>query len=184
TRLAHAGALASLNLTRRAALWQVAKVARPSGPLLEKVPIDDPSPLHEMTREEETAADYETAQMTTGPHLIQHWRDKLDACGILSAAALARLPDGQRVRTAGAVIVRQRPGTAKGFVFLTLEGEPVWCAVIVRRNLFKGNRPTVVGSGSLVVEGRLQKQDGTLSIKADRFWTLSELEAVPSHDFR
>jgi error-prone DNA polymerase len=184
TLLAHAGALASLNLTRRAALWQVAKIARPSGPLLASIPVDDPSPLPEMTREEETAADYETVQMTTGPHLIQHWREKLDACGILSAAQLTRLPDGERVRTAGAVIVRQRPGTAKGFVFLTLEDETGLCQAIIRPNLFKENRAIVVGSGSLVVEGRLQKQDGTLSIKADRFWTLSELEAVPSHDFR
>ena len=184
TLLAHAGALASLGLTRRAALWQVAKVARPSGPLLAEIPVDDPSPLPEMTPQEETAADYETSQLTTGPHLIQHWRETLQARGILSAAALARRPDGQRVATAGAVIVRQRPGTAKGFVFLTLEDETGLCQAIIRPDLFKQNRRIVVGSGSLVVEGRLQKQDGTLSIKAERFWTLSELEAIPSHDFR
>ncbi|HEX7254134.1 MAG TPA: error-prone DNA polymerase [Thermoanaerobaculia bacterium] len=184
TLLAHAGALASLGLTRRAALWQIAKVARPAGPLLAKIPVDDPSPLPEMTPQEETAADYETSQMTTGPHLIQHWRKKLDACGILSASELLRRPDGERVKTAGAVIVRQRPGTAKGFVFLTLEDETGLCQAIVRPDLFKENRRVVVGSGSLVVEGRLQKQDGTLSVKAERFWTLSELEAVPSHDFR
>jgi error-prone DNA polymerase len=184
TLLAHAGALAPLGLTRRAALWQVAKVARKAGPLLAEIPVDDPSPLSEMTPAEETAADYETAHMTTGPHLIEHWRETLRTRGILSAAELTRLPDGQRVATAGAVIVRQRPGTAKGFVFLTLEDETGLCQAIVRPDLFKENRKVLVGSGSLVVEGRLQKQDGTLSIKAERFWTLSELEAVPSHDFR
>ena len=184
TLLAHAGALASFGLTRRAALWQVAKVARPSGPLYAKVPVDDPSPLPEMTPEEETSADYETASLTAGPHLMTHWRQALRQKGILSAAELTKLPDGKRVRTAGAVIVRQRPGTAKGFVFLTLEDETGLCQAIVRPDLYRENRTVVVGSGSLVVEGRLQKQDGTLSVKAERFWTLSSLEAVPSHDFR
>ncbi len=137
-----------------------------------------------MMPEEETSADYETTAMTAGPHLMVHWRQMLRRKGILSAEELARLPDGRRVTTAGAVIVRQRPGTAKGFVFLTLEDETGLCQAIVRPDLFRSNRSVIVGSGSLVVEGRLQKQDGTLSVKAERFWSLSELEAVPSHDFR
>ena len=87
------------------------------------------------------------------------------------------------MKTAGAVIVRQRPGTAKGFVFLTLEDETGMCQAIVRPDLFRNNRSVIVGSGTLIVEGRLQKQDGTLSVKGERFWTLSELEGVPSHDF-
>jgi len=184
TLLAHAGALASFDLTRRAALWQVAKVARPSGPLYAEIPVDATSPLPEMTSEEETSADYETASLTAGPHLMTHFRQRLRRRGILSTAELLGLPDGKRVRTAGAVIVRQRPGTAKGFVFLTLEDETGLCQAIVRPDLYRENRSFVVGSGSLVVEGRLQKQDGTLSVKAERFWTLSSLEAVPSHDFR
>jgi error-prone DNA polymerase len=184
TLLAHAGALAAFGLTRRAALWQAAKIARPAGPLYAGVPVECPSPLPEMTPEEETSADYETASLTTGPHLMEHWREALSNRGILSAAQLTLLPDGQRVRTAGAVIVRQRPGTARGFVFLTLEDETGLCQAIVRPDLFRENRAVVVGSGSLVVEGRLQKQDGTLSVKAERFWPLSCLETVPSHDFR
>jgi error-prone DNA polymerase len=183
TLLAQAGALACFGKTRREALWQVAKVGRPAGPLLDDLPVDDPSPLLEMTREEETAADYGATQMTTGPHLMEHWREKLSAQGILPAADLARLPDGQSVTTAGAVIVRQRPGTAKGFVFLTLEDETGMCQAIVRPDLFRENRAVIVGSGTLVVQGRLQKQDGTLSIKGERFWPLRQLEAIPSHDF-
>ncbi|HYB54159.1 MAG TPA: error-prone DNA polymerase [Thermoanaerobaculia bacterium] len=183
-RLADAGTLAAFGRSRRAALWQVAKVARPAGPLLETLAVDDPSPLPEMTGEEETAADYRATQMTTGPHLMAHWRERLSARGVLSAGELAKLPDGQRVQTAGAVIVRQRPGTAKGFVFLTLEDESGLCQAIVRPNLFREQRAIIVGSGSLVVEGRLQKQDGTLSVRAERFWTLDQLESVPSHDFR
>ncbi|MGH9399923.1 MAG: OB-fold nucleic acid binding domain-containing protein, partial [Thermoanaerobaculia bacterium] len=182
--LAHAGALACFGLTRRGALWQAARVARPAGPLLAEIPVGGPSPLPEMTPEEETACDYETAAMTAGPHLMAHWRRRLREKGILSSAEISRLPDGLRVTTAGAVIVRQRPGTARGFVFLTLEDETGLCQAIVRPDLFRLNRAVVVGSGSLVVQGKLQKQDGTLSVKAERFWTLSALEAVPSHDFR
>jgi error-prone DNA polymerase len=184
TLLADAGTLSGFGRSRREALWQVAKVARPAGPLYAELPADDPSPLPEMTREEETVADYRSTQMTTGPHLMEHWRARLSARGILSAARLAKLPDGRRVQTAGAVIVRQRPGTAKGFVFLTLEDETGLCQAIVRPDLFRECRSVIVGSGSLVVEGRLQKQDGTLSVRAERFWTLDEIEAVPSHDFR
>jgi error-prone DNA polymerase len=122
--------------------------------------------------------------MTAGPHLMQHWRARLSARGILSAGELAQVPDGRRVQTAGAVIVRQRPGTAKGFVFLTLEDESGLCQAIVRPDLFKEYRSVIVGAGSLVVEGRLQKQDGTLSVRGERFWSLDEFAAVPSHDFR
>ena len=182
-RLAHAGALAGFGRTRRAALWQVAKVARPAGALFERLPADDPSPLREMSPEEETAADYQTTQMTTGPHLVEHWRPRLRARGILSAAELKALPDGKYVTTAGAVIVRQRPGTAKGFVFLTLEDETGMCQAIVRPDLFREQRAIIVGSGTLIVEGRLQN-DGTLSVRAEKFRTLRESETVPSHDFR
>ena len=183
TLLAHAGALA-FGATRRAALWQVAKLSRPAGPLLERLPADDPSPLPEMSAQEETAADYSATQMTVGPHLIEHWRERLRADGILSAGELARLPDGETVRTAGAVIVRQRPGTAKGFVFLTLEDETGMCQAIVRPDLFRDYRSIIVGSGCLIVEGRLQKLDGTLSVKGERFWGLRQIEEIPSHDFR
>ncbi|MDQ2870419.1 MAG: error-prone DNA polymerase [Acidobacteriota bacterium] len=182
-RLAQAGALASFGRARRAALWQVAKVARPAGELFADLPADDPSPLREMSAVEETAADYRTTQMTTGPHLVEHWRKRLSAQGIFSAAQLKAMPDGRRVKTAGAVIVRQRPGTAKGFVFLTLEDETGMCQAIVRPDLFKEQRAVIVGSGSLIVEGRLQN-DGTLSVRAEKFWPLQEVETVPSHDFR
>ena len=184
TLLAHAGALAGFGRTRRAALWQAAKASRPSGPLLAELPTDDPSPLPEMTPQEETAADYGSMELTTGPHLIEHWRESLRSRGVLSAAELADLPDGQRVTTGGAVIVRQRPGTAKGFVFLTLEDETGMCQAIVRPDLFRQYRSVIVGSGSLLVEGRLQKQDGTLSVKGERFWSLRQIEEIPSHDFR
>ncbi|HEY6064921.1 MAG TPA: error-prone DNA polymerase [Thermoanaerobaculia bacterium] len=182
-KLAYAGALATFGRTRRGALWQVAKVARPSGSLFAGMATDDPSPLSDMTPREETAADYNATQMTTGPHLVEHLRADFRRRGILSAEELWRLPHGALVRAGGAVIVRQRPGTAKGFVFLTLEDETGMCQAIVRPDLFRQYRTVIVGSGTLVVEGKLQKLDGTLSVKGEKFWGVSELEEIPSHNF-
>ncbi len=182
--LAHAGALSAFGRTRRAALWQVAKVARPTGPLFVDAPTDDPSPLPEMSPIEETRADYASTEMTTGPHMLAQLRQGLQKRGVIRAADLARRRDGERITAAGAVIVRQRPGTAKGFVFLTLEDETGMLQAIVRPDLFKRQRAVVVGSGALVVEGRLQRQDGSMSVRAERFWTVPEFERLPSHDFR
>jgi error-prone DNA polymerase len=183
-KLAFAGALSGFGRTRREALWQVAKVARKPGPLFEGDATDDPSPLPEMTPIEETRADYVATEITTGPHMLAHLRDALRARGVLSARQLRGCANGDRVTAAGAVIVRQRPGTAKGFVFLTLEDETGMLQAIVRPDLFRDERAVVVGSGALVVQGRLQRQDGALSVRAERFWTVPEFERMPSHDFR
>ncbi len=195
TALAHAGALSSFpdraraslgpaGLTRRAALWQAAAAAKDPGPLYERLEPPGASPLAEMSALEETVADYVTTEMTAGPHLLAHYRAELDRCGVLPAGDLSRHADGATVKTAGAVIVRQRPGTAKGFVFLSLEDETGTCQAIVRPDLFRENRALVVGSPGLVVEGRLQTRDGTVSVKAERFWRLPDLPEMRSHDFR
>jgi error-prone DNA polymerase len=184
-RLAWAGALSSLGLTRREAMWQVADVGRRSGPLYESLPPPSrSSPLPAMSALEETEADYDATGMTAGPHLLTYLRGRLRREGVLSASELSARRDGDRVRAAGAVIVRQRPGTAKGFVFLSLEDESGIVQAIVRPDLFRENRPLIVGSPGLVVEGRLQRTDGTLSVRADRFWPLPSLPELPSHDFR
>ena len=81
------------------------------------------------------------------------------------------------------MIVRQRPGTAKGLLFLTLEDETGMSQAIVSPDLLQEHRQLIVGSPGLVVEGVLQKKDGTLSVKAERFWRLTDLAAAPSHDF-
>ncbi|MBI5202875.1 MAG: error-prone DNA polymerase [Elusimicrobia bacterium] len=183
-RLADAGAFCAFGLTRRAALWQAAQIAAPKGPLFEGLPASEGSPLPEMSPEEETLADYRSAQMTTGPHLVEHLRPRLKAQGIRSAAELESLPNGSYVKSAGAVIVRQRPDTAMGFVFLTLEDETGMVQAIVNPKLFRDQRHVILGYPGLIVEGPLQKQDGTLSIKAARFAPLSLGGSVPSHDFR
>ncbi len=137
-----------------------------------------------MSPYEETLSDYAGTGMTTGPHPLKHLRSSLDRQGVTLASDLHRVPNGKRVRTAGAVTVRQRPGTAKGILFLTLEDESGMSQAIVMPDLLQEQRQLIVRSPGLVVEGVLQKRDGTLSIKADRLWRLPDLAAAPSHDFR
>jgi len=182
-RLAHVGALAGFGLTRRQALWQAAEVARRHGPLFEGVPPRSGSPLPEMTAFEETVADYAGLHLTTGPHLLSHFRRSLDGRGITPVSALAGLAEGAAVRVAGAVIVRQRPSTAHGVVFLTLEDETGMVQAIVRPELFRAQRTLLVTTSVLVTEGVVQQRDGALSVRACRFHPLPAGAAVPSHDF-
>jgi error-prone DNA polymerase len=182
--LASIGALACFGLSRRGALWQTARLVRPAGPLLTELPEAEPSPLPEMTPAEETQADFGGTQMTLGPHPLSYRREQLRRRGIVTAADLVRYRHGDLVRTAGAVIVRQRPGTAKGLLFLTLEDETGMSQAIVSPDLLQQHRRLIVGSPGLVVEGVLQKRDGSISVRGERFWAIEEMLAVPSHDFR
>ncbi|MBK5258904.1 MAG: error-prone DNA polymerase, partial [Thermoanaerobaculia bacterium] len=184
TKLAYAGALGSLGLTRRGALWQAAKAAKPAGELFENRDVESgESPLPDMSPSQETMADYHATEITTGPHLLEHFRAGLDRRRVISAADLKKIPTGRRVTTAGAVIVRQRPGTAKGFVFLTLEDETGLSQAIISPALFSEERSTILGNSGLIVEGILQNTGGQCSVKAERFWPLSGVEGVASHDF-
>jgi len=240
TRLAYAGALGSLGLTRRAALWQASKAAKAAGELFEeglaeaggrlseagrrrpvageqvaelpgqvaktesetrqpgntvtKQPGNPATgnrppasghrhPLPEMSPAEDTLADYAAAEMTAGPHLLEHFRERLRQENVLAAADLKRVPNGSRVATAGAVIVRQRPGTAKGFVFLTLEDETGLSQAIVNPPLFAEYRNVILRSSGLIVEGIVQNSEGQASVRAEKFWPLEGLQDVQSHDF-
>jgi error-prone DNA polymerase len=247
TKLAYAGALGSLGLTRRAALWQASKAAKAAGELFEegmpeaggrrpdaggqmpeagekiaelpgcqvakteyetqqsgnsvtrqlshtatgnrqlatgiRPPATRSSPLPEMSPAENTLADYAAAEMTAGPHLLEHFRERLRRENVLSAADLKRVPNGSRVATAGAVIVRQRPGTAKGFVFLTLEDETGLSQAIVNPPLFAEYRNVILRSSGLIVEGIVQNSEGQASVRAEKFWPLEGLRDIQSHDF-
>jgi error-prone DNA polymerase len=142
------------------------------------------SPLREMTDAERLAADYAGTGVTLGRHPIALRRDDLARRRVVRAADLPRVPGGARVRVAGSVIVRQRPGTAKGFVFLSLEDETGIANVIVTPDLFARRRLALVTAPFLLVEGILQTQDGVVSIRAARVEPLpSHGHAVPSHDF-
>jgi len=140
-----------------------------------------------MTIPERLVADYAGTGLTVGPHPMTFRRHDLSMRGVLPAIALPRARAGRRVRTAGMVITRQRPGTAKGFVFLTLEDETGIANIIVRPDLYAGERLTIIESSFLLVEGVLQNQDGVTSVRAERVSKLeglSDLAAVDSHDFR
>jgi error-prone DNA polymerase len=110
-------------------------------------------------------------------------REELALRGIVRASDLPRTRDGRRVRVAGMVITRQRPGTAKGFVFLTLEDETGISNVIVRPDLFDRERMTVVRQPFLIVDGVLQNQEGVLSVRADRLEAIDGGASVDAHDF-
>src|SRR5947209_3047976 len=179
--LAAIGALAPLGGTRRANLWTAA-VPHP-GPLFSDPPRES-SPLSEMTDVERLAADYAGTSVTLGRHPMTLRRAALRRRGVLSARELAGVADGARVQVAGSVIVRQRPGTAKGFVFLSLEDEPGIANVIVTPPIFARHRVALVAEPYLLVDGIAQQQDGVISVRAVRVRGLPALgHHVPSHDF-
>ncbi len=197
--LAEIGALNSLGHDRRSALWQVERAVRPAGELFEQgSPQGSPegrdfspgdpgeSPLPDMNVSERLIADYSGTGLTVGPHPLTFRRHELSMRGVLPAIELPKARAGRRVRTAGMVITRQRPGTAKGFVFLTLEDETGIANIIVRPDLYASDRLIIVESSFLMVEGVLQNQDGVTSIKAERVSRLAGLPdsaAIDSHDF-
>jgi error-prone DNA polymerase len=193
--LAEIGALNSLGHDRRSAMWQVERAIRPAGEMFERAldardALDAPdaleSPLAEMNISERLIADYTGTGLTVGPHPLTFRRQELAMRGVVPAIDLPRQKQGRRVRTAGMVITRQRPGTAKGFVFLTLEDETGISNIIIRPDLYATDRLTVVESSFLIVEGVLQNQDGVTSIKAERLSKLSGMPdeaAIDSHDF-
>jgi error-prone DNA polymerase len=165
-KLAEVGALNAFGLTRRSALWQVERVSRPRGPLARH--DDDrvaPSPLPEMTLPERLGADLVGTGMTVGRHPLAHHRGELAARGVRRAVDLEGLADGMKVRVAGAVICRQRPGTAKGFLFLTLEDETGLVNVTVVPDLFHREDAVLVSAEVLEVDGVLQAREG-VSVRA------------------
>ena len=143
------------------------------------------SPLKRMTAAERVNADYAGSSLTIGPHPMALCRGDLALRGVQRAIDLPRGRTGRRVRVAGAVITRQRPGTAKGFVFLTLEDETGIANIIIRPDLFSDYRHEVIGAPYLLVEGTLQIQEGVTSVKAERVHPLATGGPVPqSHDYR
>src|SRR5437763_4525625 len=174
-----------LSLHRRDALWQVERAVRPSGPLLEQhAELDAPSPLAPMNHEERLVADFHGTGLTVGPHPMAYRRDWLNAMGIRRACELRDLPTGKRIRIGGCVITRQRPGTAKGFVFLSLEDETGVANAIVRPDMFHENRLLLTSERFLAVEGILQNQDNVISVRAERVQPLFVTQAeTASHDF-
>ncbi len=187
TMLAKIGALNSLgeNIHRRDALWQVEYAGRPTGPLLRDLPEqEEASPLVQMTVDERLAADFHGTGVTTGPHPMAYHREALSRIGIVCARDLKKFEDGRKTTIAGCVIARQRPGTAKGFVFLSLEDETGISNAIITPAVYEQYRRVVTYGKFLLIEGRLQNQENVVSVKADvvRPLKISDV-AVRSHDF-
>jgi error-prone DNA polymerase len=184
-KLAAAGALNSIARHRRDALWEAERAMRAAGPLLEELPAAaEQSPLPAMTPEERLCADYRGTGLTLGSHPMGYRREEWKRLGIRSAAGLLHAPHGSRVRAGGSVIVRQRPGTAKGFVFLSLEDETGITNVIVTPGVFEAAREIITGAPYLLVEGVMQHLDGTHAIRAETVQPLPAPETGDvSHDF-
>jgi error-prone DNA polymerase len=169
--LAEIGALYGFGLKRREALWQVERTCRSAGPLIESdedAASSVSSPLSEMTAAERVAADFSGGGLTIGPHPMAFCRPQLAAQGVLTASELGTRRHGSWVKVAGNVIVRQRPGTARGFFFMTLEDESGLANLIVQPQLFEKERTLLVTVPFLLVEGMLQKQEGVISVRAER----------------
>jgi error-prone DNA polymerase len=187
TMLAKIGALNWLgeNIHRRDALWQVEYAGRSTGPLLSELPEqDEESPLVRMTVDERLAADFHGTGVTVGPHPMAYHRDALSHMGIVCARDLQKFEDGRKTRIAGCVIARQRPGTAKGFVFLSLEDETGISNAIVAPAVYEQYRRVVTYGKFLLIEGKLQNQENVISVKADvvRPLEISDMD-VRSHNF-
>ena len=169
---------------RRDALWQVERVAKDPGPLYKKLEEGAESPLNPMTLNERLNADLRGTGITIGRHPMAHQRAWLDTKKVTRAGDLKGLRNGAWVKVAGWVIVRQRPGTAKGFVFLSMEDETGIANIIVTPQLFETNRLALVNYPFLLIEGVLQHQDNVVSVKARQVEPLQiKIEGAASHDF-
>ena len=188
TVLAETGALNSLGLGvhRRDALWQVERAVRQAGPLLRELDRDEAheSPLAMMNPEERMVADYAGMGVTVGHHPMRHCRAEVERMGVLPAGDLKLLQHGVKTRIAGCVIARQRPGTAHGFIFLSIEDETGIANAIVHPELYEANRSLVTYAKFLLIDGMLQNIDKVVHVRAERIQEL-EITAAPmqSHDF-
>ncbi len=187
--LAKIGALNSIGdvTHRRDALWQVEQAGRAVGPLLraaKPTPASAAMPLRKMTTDERLAADYAGTGLTCGPHPMTYHRAALIQRHYRSAEDLSRGTTNTSVRIAGCVIARQRPGTAKGFVFLSMEDETGIANVIITPDLFERERILITRSRFLDIEGKLQIQNGVIHVKANRIRPIDITTAdLRSHDF-
>jgi error-prone DNA polymerase len=137
-----------------------------------------------MKVEERLVADYHGTGLTTGHHPMAYRRGILRARGVKSAIELRSLPHGQPATTAGCVITRQRPGTAKGIIFMTLEDETGTSRVIISPDFYDQNRMVVLNERFVLVSGIVQNQDNVVHLKARSIQPLSISSApTPSHDF-
>jgi error-prone DNA polymerase len=181
-RIAGADAFRSADLDRRSALWRVsglddARTVDREAPLLAGLDSEthETTALPTMPLSEHVVEDYRTIRLSLKAHPCAFFRKQLSSKGVVPAADLheARLVSGRRVRVAGLVLNRQRPGTAKGVLFATLEDETGPSNIIVWPDLFEARRRILMTSSFLLVEGRLQKASGVVHVVAERVYDLT-----------
>jgi error-prone DNA polymerase len=180
--LAHAGSLAGFGLDRREAMWKVRAPREQS--LFAGVALGDSMPeLPRMSRAEQLVLDYATTGVAVGDHAMKVVRSSLPA-HYKSAGDLAASTHGERVSTAGMVICRQRPGTASGVVFITLEDETGFINLILWAKTFERWRHVATTSSMLVVHGKVERDKSVVYVVPDRLEKLRLVE-VPamSRDF-
>ena len=188
-KLADADAFRSLGLDRREAMWQVAalhkeqfiKVEKGKTPNFEGQALtlfedaDEPVSLPVMTTAEHVVQDYASMSLSLKAHPVSFVRENLRKLGVSTAAAHKTLRNGQFIKVAGLVLVRQRPGTASGICFITLEDETGTFNLVVWRNLFEEYRKAILGAKLLMVEGHLQIEGEVVHVIAQRCHNLNPL---------
>lgn len=182
--LSSAGALNALAGSRRQALWASAKADLEFDLFAQAGATDNSEALlTPMSIIDRIKADFETLGLTTGGHPMKHLRPRFPALWRADELPIAK--DGSRIQIGGSVICRQRPGTAKGIVFLSIEDETGVANAIVKPELFEQQRLTITQNPALVIEGRVQSYDGVIHVKAERILPLrcEDLPTQASHDF-
>ncbi|MBA4057367.1 MAG: error-prone DNA polymerase, partial [Marivirga sp.] len=177
-RLADADAFRSIGLDRRQALWEVSAKDRPlaiySGQTYKGV-VEEEVKLPEMTLPEHVVHDYATTSLSLKAHPVSFIREQLDRLHILTASDLASAKNGDHVKVAGLILVRQRPGTASGICFITIEDETGCANLVVFQNLFDQYRKEIIQSKLLMVEGKLQKEGEVIHVIVKCCYNLSKL---------
>ncbi len=187
-QLALVGAFRSFGLNRRQALWATLSLAGRSADEL-SIPQEETggSLLPAMLVHERLAADFKGMALSAGPHPMTLIRPTLAQRRVLSAADLTQLSDKSAVTVAGMIVIRQRPMTAKGFMFLTMEDETGFINVVIKPKLVQSCRKAVVYSPCLLVKGLLERQDGVLNVIGHTFTPLrfaANATTIKSRDFR
>jgi error-prone DNA polymerase len=184
--LAEAGAFETLWPGRRQALWELLRQARgDAGPLARRAPAA-PAPIREMSALERVAADYRCVGLSPEGHPMEFLRPELEKSGVMSAAELRSRPSGQRVRVAGMAICRQRPGTAKGVMFVTLEDETGFSNFVVMPDV-REKLGSVLRAPLLLMEGVVENEHGVVNVlarRAQRLDLAGNLGSNRSHDYR
>jgi error-prone DNA polymerase len=178
-RLAEADACGSLKLSRRQGMW-AARGAPPvaSAPLFEAMGLREadgrpPEALPELARSEEVVGDYQTIRLSLKGHPVSYLRERLTAAGALTAQAYPGLSNGKRVVVGGVVLVRQRPGTAKGVCFMTVEDETGVANLVLWPDVFERLRPVAMGARMVLARGKVQTAEGVTHLVVDQLddWT-------------